>query len=75
MAAVETGLVEEFDRLLLVSIQLSNAQWIPDAVSEHNSVIDAIQGHDSEKAFQLAHTHILVAQQRHIAVGSPGKTR
>jgi DNA-binding GntR family transcriptional regulator len=67
LAAVENGLVEEFDRLVLVSIQSNNARWIPHAVNEHKMIIDAIQGHDSDKAFRLVHAHILLGQQRHVA--------
>jgi DNA-binding GntR family transcriptional regulator len=67
LAAVENGLVEEFDRLVLVSIQSNNARWIPHAVSEHKTIIDVIQGHDSEKAFRLVHAHILLGQERYFA--------
>jgi DNA-binding GntR family transcriptional regulator len=67
LAAVENGLVEEFDRLVLVSIQSNNARWIPNAVTEHKMIIDAIQGHDSEQASRLVYAHILQAQQRHWA--------
>jgi DNA-binding GntR family transcriptional regulator len=67
LAAVENGLVEEFDRLVLVSIQSNNARWIPQAVSEHKMIIDAIQGHDSDKAFRLVHAHILLGHHRYFA--------
>jgi DNA-binding GntR family transcriptional regulator len=67
LAAVENGLVEEFDRLVLVSIQSNNARWVSQAISEHMMIIDAIQRHDSDEAFRLVHAHIVLAQQRHFA--------
>jgi DNA-binding GntR family transcriptional regulator len=70
LAAVENGLVEELDRVVLISMQSNNAGWIPHAVSEHKSIIDAIQGHDSDTAFRLVHAHIDLAQQRHFAIQS-----
>ncbi len=73
LAAVENGLVEELDRVVLISIQANKALWIPHAVSEHKLIIDAIQGHDSDTAFRLVHTHINLAQQRHFAVQSTEK--
>ncbi len=74
LAAVENGLVEEFDRLVLVSIQSNNAQWIPHAVGEHKMIIDAIQQHDSDEAFRLVHAHILLGQQRHFAAAPTEKS-
>ena len=73
LAAVENGLVEQFDRLVLISFRSSNAHWIPHAVDEHMLIIDAIQGHDADKAFRLVHTHIRLAQQRHLAAQSMEK--
>ena len=67
LAAVENSLVEEFDRLVLVSLQAHSVRWIPRAVTEHKMVIEAIQAHDSDTAFQLVHDHILSAQERYIA--------
>jgi DNA-binding GntR family transcriptional regulator len=74
LAAVENSLVEEFDRLVLVSIQSDNARWIPHAFSEHKMIIDAIQAHDSDRAFRLVHTHILLGQQRHVAALSTDRS-
>jgi DNA-binding GntR family transcriptional regulator len=67
LAAVENNLVEEFDRLVLVSLQADNARWIPRAVADHKMIIDAIQAHDSDAAFRLVHAHILAAQERYFA--------
>jgi DNA-binding GntR family transcriptional regulator len=65
LAAVENSLVEEFDRLILISLEAHNSCWIPQAVAEHKMIIDAIQAHDSDTAFRRAHAHIFVGQSRH----------
>jgi GntR family transcriptional regulator, rspAB operon transcriptional repressor len=65
LAAVENSLVEEFDRLILISLQAHDNRWISQAVAEHQMIIDAIQAHDSETAFRRVHAHILVGQTRH----------
>jgi DNA-binding GntR family transcriptional regulator len=65
LAAVETGLVEEFDRLVLVSLRATNSRWIPQSVAEHKMIIDAIQAHDSDTAFRLVQAHLRAAQARY----------
>jgi DNA-binding GntR family transcriptional regulator len=67
LAAVENGLVEEFDRLVLVSLRATNSRWIVQAIAEHKMIIDAIQAHDSDTAARLVHAHLLVAQSRYVA--------
>jgi GntR family transcriptional regulator, rspAB operon transcriptional repressor len=59
LAAVENGLVDELDRLVLLGLQVNSDQWVPRSVIEHEKIIDAIQAHDSDTAFQLVHAHVL----------------
>jgi DNA-binding GntR family transcriptional regulator len=67
LAAVENSMVEEFDRLILISLKTYNARWMPQAVGEHIMIIDAIRAHDGDAAFQLVYSHILAGQARHLA--------
>jgi DNA-binding GntR family transcriptional regulator len=71
IADVETKLVEEFDRLVLVSLQAHQRSWMPLAVAEHGAIIDAIQAHDSDMAYRLVYEHILSAQEHIMAAMSP----
>jgi DNA-binding GntR family transcriptional regulator len=61
MAAVEAALVEEYDRLLRVSLHAFR-QTVPRALLEHDAIIDAIQSHDSDTAHRLARDHIAHGQ-------------
>jgi DNA-binding GntR family transcriptional regulator len=67
LASVENGMVHEFDRLVLVSLRINNASWIPWAVNEHKMIINAIQAHDSDSAARLAYSHILAGKERILA--------
>jgi GntR family transcriptional regulator, rspAB operon transcriptional repressor len=58
LAGVEIGLVEEFDRLALVTLKNSNNHWISQAITEHQEIISAIQTHDSDTAFELTYKHV-----------------
>lgn len=64
MAAVEAVLVEEFDRLVLVSLQVYHSSVIPEVLLEHGAIIDAIQAHDSDTAYRLTRDHIAGGQAR-----------
>jgi GntR family transcriptional regulator, rspAB operon transcriptional repressor len=73
MAAVEAALIEEFDRLVRVSLQIHHSNSMPEALLEHDAIIDAIQSHDSDTAAQLARDHIAGGQARiRLALGMLG---
>jgi GntR family transcriptional regulator, rspAB operon transcriptional repressor len=74
MAAVEVALVEEFDRLILVSLQADHAARVPIMVTEHVAIIDALQSHDSDTARRLTYQHIAGGQRQiRTALGSGDK--
>jgi GntR family transcriptional regulator, rspAB operon transcriptional repressor len=58
LAAVERSLVEEFDRLVVVGLQVFQTSGIPDVCAEHDAILDAVQTHDSDAAYRLARDHI-----------------
>lgn len=67
LAAVEHDLVEQSDRLIRLSLRNSRYDPIPNSISEHNVIIDAIQSHDAETASRLVFQHLEHAQARIIA--------
>ncbi|HEY4041620.1 MAG TPA: GntR family transcriptional regulator [Rhodopila sp.] len=70
LAAVETALAEEFDRLVLIVFKALRDRVIPEVLAEHSAIIDAIQAHDSDTASQGVRTHIISARRRIMAIWS-----
>jgi DNA-binding GntR family transcriptional regulator len=64
MAAVEAALIEEYDRLVRVSVQSNHSSLMPEVLAEHDAIIDAIQSHDSDTASRLTRDHIAGGQMR-----------
>jgi GntR family transcriptional regulator, rspAB operon transcriptional repressor len=64
LAEVESNLVDEFDRLVVVCLHAYPKVWTPSFVTEHTAIIDAIQGHDGVSAARLAYDHIAGGQKR-----------
>ena len=64
MAAVARDLSEQLDRLVRVSLSASRYEQVHDACMEHDAIIDAIQAHDADLAFRLAHQHSARAHAR-----------
>jgi DNA-binding GntR family transcriptional regulator len=67
LAAVENSLVEEFDRLVQVSLQTYQNTWMPRAMADHMAIMDAIQAHDSDAAYRVTYEHIKGGHDRLIA--------
>jgi GntR family transcriptional regulator, rspAB operon transcriptional repressor len=57
LAALEHDLVEQSDRLIRISLRDLQNSSMPDAIREHNAILDAIQAHDPETASRLACQH------------------
>jgi GntR family transcriptional regulator, rspAB operon transcriptional repressor len=64
LSAVEHSLVEEFDRLVVVGLQMFQTSGIPDVCAEHDAIIDAVQTHDSDAAYRLSRDHIARGRTR-----------
>jgi DNA-binding GntR family transcriptional regulator len=75
MAAVESALVEEFDRLVRISFQTYRGSWTLQIIGEHDAIIDAIQAHDSVTAHRLTYEHIAGGQRRIRAALQLNETR
>jgi DNA-binding GntR family transcriptional regulator len=67
LAALEYDLVQQFSRLIRVSLRHAQNSSVPDAISEHNAMISAIQSHDAEAASRLAYKHVESGQSRIMA--------
>jgi GntR family transcriptional regulator, rspAB operon transcriptional repressor len=64
LASVEHSLIEEFDRLIVIGLRGFQASAVPDAVSEHNAILEAVLAHDSETAYRLSCDHLARGQAR-----------
>lgn len=67
LAAIENDLMQQCSRLIRIALRNIENCSVPHAISEHNAIIDAIQGRDAETASRLAHQHIERGQSRVIA--------
>ena len=64
MAETARGLVEQFDRLVVMSISAIDDRNIEALVAEHNAVIDALQARDGRRAGKLLAQHVGRAEKR-----------
>jgi DNA-binding GntR family transcriptional regulator len=64
IAVVEHDLVEQFARLVRVTLRVFKGNEIRHLAAEHDAIIDAIQDHDANLAHQLAYEHVLGGQTR-----------
>jgi DNA-binding GntR family transcriptional regulator len=64
MVKVARDLAEQFERLVRLSLRASNSEYVHDALSEHEAIIDALQAHDGERASRLASEHLARAHAR-----------
>ena len=64
LSAVEIGLIEEFNRIIVIVLRAFDDTFLPDMMSEHHAIIDAIQRHDSDTASRRVYDHIVSGRQR-----------
>ncbi len=64
MAETTRGLIEEFDRLVLMSVVATRNQKLGVLLAEHNAIIDAVQSRDGRGAARLLAQHVQRAERR-----------
>jgi GntR family transcriptional regulator, rspAB operon transcriptional repressor len=64
MAAVALDLIQQFKRVVRVVVSTFNPEAVRRDCAEHEAIIDAIQAHDADRAFRLAHEHAKAARER-----------
>jgi GntR family transcriptional regulator, rspAB operon transcriptional repressor len=64
MADISRGLVEEYERLVRVSMSMVPARDWRGLVAEHCAIIDALQARDGRRAAKLVAGHVERAQKR-----------
>ena len=67
MAATTCDLIEQMDRLVVVSINMVEARDPSEFVAEHNGIIDAMQARDGKRAARLLRAHVMAAEKRVMA--------
>jgi DNA-binding GntR family transcriptional regulator len=67
LSALEHDLVGQAYRLNCLSLRHRRNNSVPEAIKEHNAIIDAIQAHDAETASRLAYQHAESGQSRVMA--------
>jgi DNA-binding GntR family transcriptional regulator len=67
MAAVSLDLIEQFERLVRVSVRTFKHEHVRGMTSEHEAIIDAIQAHDADLASRLSYEHVESTRQRIVA--------
>ncbi len=72
MAAVGHDLVEQFERLVRISLHGAPMVQIARLVEEHNAIIDAIQARDVDTASRLSYEHAEAGRLRVANVLEPG---
>jgi DNA-binding GntR family transcriptional regulator len=64
MAAIAIELDEQFQRLMRISLQTFDFQRVRGVFQDHEAMIDAIQGHNSDLAARLSYEHAARAHVR-----------
>jgi len=64
VAAVALDLIQQFKRVVRVVVSSFNPEAVRRDCAEHEAIIDAIQAHDADRAFRLAHEHAKAARER-----------
>ena len=64
LAAVAFDLIQQFQLIVWTLPINSNHKSVRRDCAEHEAMIDAIQAHDAERAFQLAHEHTEGTRER-----------
>jgi DNA-binding GntR family transcriptional regulator len=64
LAAVAFDLIQQFQLIVWTLPINSNHESVRRDCAEHEAMIDAIQAHDAERAFQLAHEHTEGTRER-----------
>jgi DNA-binding GntR family transcriptional regulator len=67
LSALEHALVEQSERLVRIGLRELQNSAAPNAIIEHNAIIDAIQAHDAATASTLACSHAESGQSRIMA--------
>lgn len=57
-------LIEQFDRLVLISVSVAEGRRTDVLIAEHNAILDRMQARDAPKAGQLIRRHIERARRR-----------
>lgn len=57
-------LIEQFDRLVLISVSVADGRWADVLIAEHNAILDHVQAREASKAGQLIRRHIERARRR-----------
>jgi DNA-binding GntR family transcriptional regulator len=64
IAQTGTGLIEQFDRLVIVSVNKLAKDDVPVLIAEHCQIIDALQARAGKRAARLMSAHIGRARRR-----------
>lgn len=64
MAATTCSLIEQMDRLVVVSVNTIPMQDPAKLVAEHGGIIDALQARDGKRAARLLRAHAAAAEKR-----------
>lgn len=64
MATTTCNLIEQMDRLVVVSVNTIAAHDPSKLVAEHGGIIDALQARDGKRAARLLRAHIAAAEKR-----------
>jgi DNA-binding GntR family transcriptional regulator len=64
IAQTAAGLIEQFDRLVIVSVQKLAKMDLPALIAEHCQIIDALQARAGKRAARLISAHIGRARRR-----------